>query len=66
MKAAKWFLEEMLRRNRDVTVSNESSERQNYFKGVFVLPEAKISTDFDQMNTLTPITMKNNLIFKFT
>lgn len=50
MKAAKWFLEEMLRRNRDVTVSNESSERQNYFKGVFVLPEAKISTDFDQMN----------------
>lgn len=34
--AAKLFLEDKVRRNRDVTSSSEVSKRQNYFKGVFI------------------------------
>lgn len=44
-KAAKWFLDEKTRRNRNVTVANESSKRQRYFKGVF--PEANGCADFE-------------------
>lgn len=33
--AAKLFLDDKARRNRDVTSSSEVSKRKNYFKGVF-------------------------------
>lgn len=41
--AAKWFLDEKNRRNRDVTTTNVSSRRQTHFKGVF--PEARLCAD---------------------
>lgn len=58
-KAAKFFLEEKTRRNRDVTTQNETKRRQVVFKGVF--SEANVCNDENEDD----VEADNNAIANF-